>query len=713
MRFLEGAGLARHARARRATRCSACCATAPRRRQIALVCPSRRPLAGAARDRAHRQRACPTRSRAASGSGRRRSATRCSPRSASRGVAASRRDLFAFLRSPYSGLAARARRLPRGAPARPRRAAPSVEERVVASARAAAAASLDEVRGAPNARRGRAGARPGDAARRLRARGAAGRARPRGSTCAPTRRSRRLLASSRAGASSAASSTREDVLAALERLPVRLASAPGEAGRVAVLDLLRARTRRFEVVFVLGLEEGSFPRRAHASPFLDDDARRALDERSRARLVRPEPVARDRYLFYTACTRPSRRLYLVREAATDDGAPREPRARSGTRRGRSSTPADVARWTRRRPLSALTWPLERRADRARAPARAGAPWPPTRSGGAEALAAANGWERRLQRARTAFDRPTRADAARPCSPSSPGGRPSTSPSSRRSRLLVDLVRRAADRRRARSTPRSTRSCAARSPTRRSTASSRACRRSSAPSGSRPARLDDALALPARVPRRGARAACAWSSPTSSAASCEGQLWRDLERFVRDEAEAELAARPAPLRGLVRHRALGARAAARARPRRLRALREDRPHRRRPVQRARDRLGLQVGQDGLLGGEDRLRAAPADPAVHARAARPGRDRAARRPLPGARRRAARRAGSCAPTRARTASRASSATTTSTRTRSGGRSSRRDASTRAASSSGSAPATSATTRAATPLPGLVRPLRRCAG
>ena len=77
------------------------------------------------------------------------------------------------------------------------------------------------------------------------------------------------------------------------------------------------------------------PRRPVA--FLDDDTRRSLDERTRARLVRPEPVSRERYLFYAACTRPSRRLYLVREAATDDGAPRLRRARSGTRRGRSST----------------------------------------------------------------------------------------------------------------------------------------------------------------------------------------------------------------------------------------------------------------------------------------------------------------------------------------------------------------------------------------
>src|SRR5436190_1168333 len=52
-----------------------------------------------------------------------------------------------------------------------------------------------------------------------------------------------------------------------------------EEGRVAVVDLMRARTRRFDVVFVLGLEEGSLPRRGSSSPFLDDETRRALDER--------------------------------------------------------------------------------------------------------------------------------------------------------------------------------------------------------------------------------------------------------------------------------------------------------------------------------------------------------------------------------------------------------------------------------------------------
>src|SRR5262249_40700789 len=129
---------------------------------------------------------------------------------------------------------------------------------------------------------------------------------------------------------------RDDVLHALER--AELPSRRPEPGRVAVLDLLRARTRRFRHVFVLGLEGGRLPRRATPSPSLDDERRRELG------LVRPEPVSRERYLFYTACTRASQRLYLVREAATDDGAPRP--AGPFWDEVRSLFDADdVARWT--------------------------------------------------------------------------------------------------------------------------------------------------------------------------------------------------------------------------------------------------------------------------------------------------------------------------------------------------------------------------------
>ena len=196
----------------------------------------------------------------------------------------------------------------------------------------------------------------------------------------------------------------EELVAALERAEVRRASS-AEPGRVAVLDLLRARTRRFEIVFVLGLEEGRLPRRGHESPFLADDARRALDERSRSRLSRPDQVARDRYLFYTACTRASKRVYFVREAAGDDGSPRSPSPFWDE--VLALFPADdVQRWTRRRPLSQLTWPLET-APTERERLRAVALRAPEDRAAAEAIAAANDWERKLMRALRAFERKTR------------------------------------------------------------------------------------------------------------------------------------------------------------------------------------------------------------------------------------------------------------------------------------------------------------------
>ncbi|HSE82805.1 MAG TPA: PD-(D/E)XK nuclease family protein, partial [Gaiellaceae bacterium] len=311
-----------------------------------------------------------------------------------------RRDLFGFLRSPYSGLPRASADYLEGR-LRGLGVRSEVEERVVAL-RGQSLPPLDEVRAA---------ASPVDAVRilaRTMLRGAHGLEEPPVGEASRLdlrvwEAVSRLLEELDGWRELAGELSREDILAALERLPVRLASA-GEPGRVAVLDLLRARTRRFDTVFVLGLEEGSLPRRAVPSPFLDDDARRELDERTSSRLVRPEPVSRERYLFYASCTRPSRRLYLVREAATDDGAPRlaspfwdEVRA--------LFDPGDVSRWTRRRPLSALTWQLEE-APTERERLRALAVLADRDAIEAESLAAANGWERRLQRARSAFDRRT-------------------------------------------------------------------------------------------------------------------------------------------------------------------------------------------------------------------------------------------------------------------------------------------------------------------
>ena len=213
----------------------------------------------------------------------------------------------------------------------------------------------------------------------------------------------RLLAELEGWIESGGTLASDEIVAALERAELRRSSAP-EPGRVAVLDLMRARTRRFEVVFVLGLEEGNLPRRGHESPFLGDELRHRLDQQRDARLSPLDAVGRDRYLFYTACTRPTRRLYLVREAATDDGGPREPSP--FWEEVQMLFPADdVRRWTTHRPLSQLTWPLED-APTERERLRAVALLAADDRSSAETVAAANDWGRRLERARGAFSRPT-------------------------------------------------------------------------------------------------------------------------------------------------------------------------------------------------------------------------------------------------------------------------------------------------------------------
>src|SRR4051794_11295791 len=188
---------------------------------------------------------------------------------------------------------------------------------------------------------------------------------------------------------------RAALLTELERTTLR--PAPGGAGRVQVLDLRRSRTRRFGVVFVLGLEEGGLPGGPRENPFLDADEATALG------LGRLDSLERDRHLFYTAVTRPWTRLYLCRQAADEDGRLLEP----------SPFLEDVLRAAgegrverHRRAIGDLTYDLTH-APTVRERQRALARELRTRPDWAAAVAEREGWTRKLERARSAYRRPSR------------------------------------------------------------------------------------------------------------------------------------------------------------------------------------------------------------------------------------------------------------------------------------------------------------------
>src|SRR3954469_3699792 len=67
----------------------------------------------------------------------------------------------------------------------------------------------------------------------------------------------------------------ERVRERLERIEVQLGEG-ARPDRVQIASPEAVRARRFEAVFVCGLQEGEFPRGESAEPFLSDDDRRAL-----------------------------------------------------------------------------------------------------------------------------------------------------------------------------------------------------------------------------------------------------------------------------------------------------------------------------------------------------------------------------------------------------------------------------------------------------
>jgi ATP-dependent helicase/DNAse subunit B len=113
----------------------------------------------------------------------------------------------------------------------------------------------------------------------------------------------------------------ERVLTVLEELEVHLGEPP-QPDRVQVANPESIRARRFEAVFVCGLQEGEFPSGASPEPFLPDEDRRAVARAGGLRLpVREYRLERERFLFYTCCSRAERLLVLSSRSSDEEGNP--------------------------------------------------------------------------------------------------------------------------------------------------------------------------------------------------------------------------------------------------------------------------------------------------------------------------------------------------------------------------------------------------------
>jgi len=109
----------------------------------------------------------------------------------------------------------------------------------------------------------------------------------------------------------------------LADLPVRRRPEAGP-GVVAVTDPLSIRGRRVRGLFLVRMQDGTFPATARPDPFLDEDDRRTLQGWRLAPV--PDALAAERHLFYSAVSRPTELLGVSWHLADDDAG--KPRSRS-------------------------------------------------------------------------------------------------------------------------------------------------------------------------------------------------------------------------------------------------------------------------------------------------------------------------------------------------------------------------------------------------
>jgi ATP-dependent helicase/DNAse subunit B len=167
---------------------------------------------------------------------------------------------------------------------------------------------------------------------------------------------------------------RPQLIELLSRLPVGDGAVAPARDAVRLAEPAEIRARRFRAVFVCGLQEGEFPGGGNPEPFFSDERRRELALASGLALrPREDALVAERYLFYSAVSRATERVFLSYRSSDEEGNLALP----------SPFVADMAAllgpgWVaarRRRLLADVTWPqavapTERERARAAAAARA-------------------------------------------------------------------------------------------------------------------------------------------------------------------------------------------------------------------------------------------------------------------------------------------------------------------------------------------------------
>lgn len=113
-----------------------------------------------------------------------------------------------------------------------------------------------------------------------------------------------------------------NALAALLGAETVTVGRPPGPGLVTVASPLRLRARRVRMLVLGRMQEGSFPRPAAGDPFLGDAERRAINAAGGLRLrMREDGLDAERWLLYSAVSRPTERLVLSWHRGDDDGRP--------------------------------------------------------------------------------------------------------------------------------------------------------------------------------------------------------------------------------------------------------------------------------------------------------------------------------------------------------------------------------------------------------